>query len=572
MTPDSAEPAAGAVPVAPAKPRLLLLTGNLGLLRAHYEGVIVGLARAGVEVSIRYISEKWLSADEYAAMMRSAGVEDAVTLSPLRRSLSDPDELLGQRLRELGNILRYSHPDYEGRTVLAERAFEKTAPGVHRWGRRIMRLGSPARLVARTLAGVDSVLPPSRFAQALLDQERPDAVVTTPVIRMWFLTDFLKAAAARRIPTAIWVQSWDNLTNKGLLHFDPDRVFVWNESQQRELARYHGVPAEHACITGAQTFEHWFSGAAASGREEFCARFGLDPSRPIILYLASSLGIAPEEPEFFSRWLRAVRSSSDPVLSSAQVLVRPHPTLVPRWLAQGLEREPLVAVSPSISGDAFNSDAYRAEYRDELHHATVAVGINTSGLIDAAIFGKPVCSVDLPELFTGQLGTVHFEHLAGEHGVLRMASSLEEHVAVLADLVRRDTYAQDERSMDFVRYFVRPHGLDVRPTEVFIKEMFELCGRPSVLAPASRWRRAAGRLLSRAAVVIGAPLEERPVARILGSVVASAIIAYFRARHRLQTVWSRVHPRLAEVTRLRRTASPAEAGAEPQEDVRAARR
>ena len=80
------------------------------------------------------------------------------------------------------------------------------------------------------------------------------------MIRVPALVEYLKAGASSGLGTAIWVQSWDNLTNKGLLHFVPDRVFVWNESQLAELSRYHGVDADHACVTGAQTFDHWFGG------------------------------------------------------------------------------------------------------------------------------------------------------------------------------------------------------------------------------------------------------------------------------------------------------------------------
>ena len=308
--------------------------------------------------------------------------------------------------------------------------------------------------------------------------------------------------------TAIWVQSWDNLTNKGLLHFVPDRVFVWNESQLAELSRYHGVEADHVCVTGAQTFDHWFGGDPPVERREFCASLGIDPERPIILYLASSRGIAPDEPAFFARWLAAVRGSDDPVVNTASVLLRPHPTLGSVWHARRFDREPGVAVSPATLRDRLNSDPFREQYRAELHHATLAFGINTSGQIDAAIFGKPVCTVELPELFHGQQGTVHFEHLArGERSLLRTASSLDEHLVDLGELVRRDPYAQDPRSADFIKAFVRPHGLDSQPTEVFVDAMVGLCRSRSQLAPLAREERVVGRFALALAAIVGLTLS-----------------------------------------------------------------
>jgi hypothetical protein len=512
------------------RPRLLIVTGNLSLLRAHYDPVIVALAAQGVDVSIRYYKETQLDPEEYAASLAAAGAD--VLLRKMAGEKRNAADRLALRLRDIGNTLRYTHPDYAGKTILSERSLEKIEPGVKRWSRRIRRLPpSLAAVVARALAWVEAGLPAGRRAREVLAEEQPDAVAVVPVIRLPRLVDFLKAGVERGIATAVWVQSWDNLTNKGLLHFVPDRVFVWNTSQEQELARYHGISADHVCMTGAQTFDHWFEEVQVRERAAFCAELGVSPDEPIILYLASSRQIAPDEPPFFERWLRAVRSSDDPVLHTATILVRPHPTLVDAWHSHGFDREPGVAVSPSLLESQMNSREYRERYRAELHHASLAVGINTSGLIDAAIFGKPACTVELPELFHGQRGTVHFELLAREEsGLLRVAPGLEEHVAELSALVRRDTYAADERSRAFVRGFVRPNGLDISPTKVFAREMLALLRSPSHVSATTVLQRVTGRLVARGAFVVGAPLEERPFGSIASEAAAVVRLTGRRGR------------------------------------------
>ena len=463
------------------RPRLLIVSGNLALLRGHYQGVIAGLVDAGVEVGIRYLSTSGgLSVEAYRETLREAGIEAEVVELP--RPWRSPADLLALRLRELGNILRYTHPDYRGKDVLSERAFDKTGSSARALGRRIRRM-PPERAVrlARVAAWVQATLPGPRYARRVLDAEQPTAVAVVPVIRVPGLIDFMKACATRDISTVIWVQSWDNLTNKGLLHFVPDRVFVWNDRQKTELERYHGVPPERVSTTGAQTFEHWFGERRPPERAEFCGRMGLDPERPILLYLASSRQIAPEEPAFFEHWLAALRGSGDPVLASAGVLVRPHPTMVDAWTANDPTRHPGVVLSPGTRVHPLNSEGFRDQYRGELHHATAVFGVNTSGVIDAAIFGKPATTVELPELYNGQRGTVHFAHLARpDGGLLYLDDSLAGHMATLAELMRRDTYAQDERSAAFVREFVRPPDADpeATPTGVFVRDMLELCRFP----------------------------------------------------------------------------------------------
>ena len=475
--------------------RLLIVSGNLALLRGHYEGVIGGLVAAGVDVSIRYLSESGgLSLDAYRQTLQEAGiVAEVERVKPARFAAA----LLAVRLRELGNILRYTHPDYQGKDVLSERAYQKTGSSAQALGRRIRRMPAErAARIARAVAWIEATLPAPHYARRLLRDAQPTAVAVVPVIRSPGLIDFLKAGAERDISTVIWVQSWDNLTNKGLLHFVPERVFVWNDRQRDELQRYHGVPPERVSTTGAQTFEHWFGERRPPERAEFCARMGIDPERPILLYLASSKQIAPKEPEFFERWLAAVRNSGDPVLESASVLVRPHPTMNDAWAANDPTRHENVVLSPGTRDHAINSEGFRAQYRGELHHATAVFGVNTSGLIDAAIWGKPATTVELPELYNGQRGTVHFEHLARpDGGLLYVDTDLEAHVATLAELMRRDTYAEDERSAAFVREFVRPHDEDpdATPTGVFVRDMLELCRSTGDAGP-----RGAAKVLGRA--------------------------------------------------------------------------
>jgi len=505
----------------------------MSLVDGHYRDVLARLSRRGVRISIYYRKQKWLDVDEFRTALEEAGV--TATLGALPASAHDSVEGLGLHLRELGNVLRYAHPDYEGMTNLTERSFEKKSPGVQRWARRFMWMGRrPAHIAARIAGALQREVPASRAATKFIRETAPTAVAAAPVHYVPVLVDYLKAAAEQGISTATWVQSWDNLTNKGLLHFTPDRVFVWNQSQAAELARYHGIAADHVMTTGAQTFDHWFTGAPLLDRQTFCSEMGLDPGKPIILYLASSKQIAPDEPVFFRAWLDAVRSSDDEVLRSASVLVRPHPTMLEPWLAANFESEPGIALSPATHRDRLNSDEFREQYRNELHHCTVAFGVNTSGAIDAAIFGKPVCTVEAPELFQGQRGTVHFHHLVREDGpLLRASTTLHEHVDVLSSLIRREPYARDPQSEAFVADFIRPHGPDVIPAEVFANEMEALCHRWSSVEPRGRLRRARRRLIARCALILGAPLETDPFQHVFVHVLASIVVRTAKLRRRI---------------------------------------
>ena len=90
------------------------------------------------------------------------------------------------------------------------------------------------------------------------------------------------------MPSALLVFSWDNLSNKGVIHTIPDRVFVWNEVQREEATKLHRVPAAAVVATGAPRFDLFFRMAPSLDRAAFCETAGLDPARPLVVYLASS--------------------------------------------------------------------------------------------------------------------------------------------------------------------------------------------------------------------------------------------------------------------------------------------
>ena len=126
------------------------------------------------------------------------------------------------------------------------------------------------------------------------------------------------------------VHSWDNLSTKSRLRTWPTRMIVWNEIQRREAEYFHGYPAERVAISGAPHFDQWLAMRPKRSREEFLSSFGLDPTKPLILYLCSALFNDAPEADFFVRWARAIRSHGDPLLASANILVRVHPKRIAR--------------------------------------------------------------------------------------------------------------------------------------------------------------------------------------------------------------------------------------------------
>lgn len=229
---------------------------------------------------------------------------------------------------------------------------------------------------------IESKIPPDRGVVEDILNRKPDVVIATPANhRFSEEIEYVKAAKARDIPTVIPVLSWDNLTTKGLFHVIPDILLVWNEHHRKEARDIHGVTVTG--LTGAPFFDKWIDRHdPIESREVFCKRMGLNPKRPFILYLGSSYKIEPNE-------TRVVEKFKKQVPSHIGVLVRPHPT------------NPINGVETPLPESA----ASRSEFASALKHCSIAVGVNTSGMIDAIIHDKPTFSIK------PQDQTVHFRYL-----------------------------------------------------------------------------------------------------------------------------------------------------------------
>jgi hypothetical protein len=466
--------------------RILFFSGGPRYYLRQYSALGAELAARGHDVHVAFQPAKGGLPEDAAGALDNAGV--TYGLAP-ERGARDGWRSLAWLVRGLADLARYAHPRYERAPELRGRMAAKIIGHLQKsdefepLGRRVaLRLarrlsaGSDATFserVIRAAARLEESIPTSGRIDRYLRERSPDVVLATPVVnRASTQVEFLKSARRLGIPAATCVASWDNLTNKGLLKWMPERVFVWNEIQRREAVELHAMPAERVVATGAQLFDAWFERRPSSSREEFAAKVGLDPARLYLLYTCSNPAMT-ETPEskFVLAWLDALRA--DERVRALGVLVRPHPNDAGEWADVDLSPYENVVVWPRAGVHTVTDDA-RADFFDSLAHSAAVVGINTTAMIEAAIVGKSVLTVLAPEF--AQESTLHFDYLLEENGgFLHVASSLAEHADQLAHVLEEDA-AGAERRRRFVESFVRPNGVDRPATPILADAVEELAG------------------------------------------------------------------------------------------------
>ena len=479
----------------PTTGRILIALSEPGYFRL-YGSTITELARRGWEVDLVFDNPD----------RRGPGSATPADAPPGVRSigaLPDPD-LSRSASRRIGlDYLRYLEPDFADAEYLRRRAADRL-PSSLSWLTRIKRL--PRWVVSWAIAiarGIDRITPVAQAMADLIREVRPAVILVSPMVIIGKSglrqTELVRAARAVGVPVIVGVASWDHLTSKGLIRIVPDAVTVWNEPQALEAVRLHRIPRSRIIVTGAQSLDHWFEPTSPAEERAFRQTLGIAEGQPVILIVGSSANIAPGDSEvaFVRRWLAARQVSASPAVRQAFVLFRPHPGNTAPWLEVDLGEPGAVIFPAAYSGMPLSTEEIRT-FRYSLATSTAVVGINTTAMIEAAIFKKPVFTVRDAAFDHSQTQTLHFGHLAGEQGITSTAQTLPEHFAQLdRAFASDDSGAAAER---FVERFVRPLGLGTSATA-------QLC---DVIASV------ANRSATSSAAAMGAPTPGGRASRTMG--------------------------------------------------------
>jgi hypothetical protein len=318
------------------------------------------------------------------------------------------------------------------------------------------------------LGELDSRIPPDPGVVEFIRAHQPDVVLVSPLVHQRFhQNEVVKAARALGIPSGFLVYSWDNLSNKGRIHVPPDRIFVWNKLQRQEAVELHGIDPGSVVVTGASRWDEFFAMQPSKDREQFCAKHGFDPARPIVVYLGSTVSVCPNEPEVLDHWIDTIRAAPAP-LGEANILFRRHPGIRKYAKIWGDWVPKHERVSTSRSSRQADQTLY-----DELYHAAAVIGLNTSAQIEAAILGRPVYTFSAGAQAPGQMGSRHFYYLLEQHGgIVSYAETMDEHVGQIQQGLADDYDREALRR--FCVDFVRPFGLDRPVSPILAEEVLKL--------------------------------------------------------------------------------------------------
>ncbi len=129
--------------------------------------------------------------------------------------------------------------------------------------------------------------------------------------------DFLRNCKAKGIKSVGSPKSWDETSKLGFRE-KTDRFVVWSDYMKEEALKFQSYREKEIAIAGVPQFDY-YKNLNLPTREEFCKKYGLDPSKKIIFY--GSEGMANEH-DHIALFLR--EKIKDGTLKNHQILIQPH--------------------------------------------------------------------------------------------------------------------------------------------------------------------------------------------------------------------------------------------------------
>lgn len=149
----------------------------------------------------------------------------------------------------------------------------------------------------------------------------------------------------------------------------------------------------------------------------------------------------------------ALDHSTNPRIQKTELIVRPHPAHYKIY--NGIEGGGITIV-PKQSTLPSTDQALQLFY-DSAYYAVATIGINTSGMIDAILAGKPGMAYLTPEYAKTQSETEHFKYLIRSKAIDIVRSDEEFLKAYRALLDGADPRAEERKN--FITDYIRPNGI-----------------------------------------------------------------------------------------------------------------
>lgn len=268
----------------------------------------------------------------------------------------------------------------------------------------------------------------------------------------------LYATNAKRLGIKViaYVTSWDNISTKTALPFDPDAIIVWSDMLRRHVRTYcpywDHIPVE---IAGAPQYDHFKDESLLIPKVDFMKQQKLNLKLPIVLYTLGSPNFLLEEFEILHKYCKQIQDSG--LINSFNLVIRLHPD---KSSEKYIKTENLQHTNIHIqarfnsqNGARFQSKEDISEWVNTFTHADLLINAGSTTLIDGSVAGIPhiniasACKKKGNQAFYDVI--MNFHHLKELHneGLILNVFSIEQLVSMTISFLKDQAFPDSTKAL-----------------------------------------------------------------------------------------------------------------------------
>ncbi len=267
------------------------------------------------------------------------------------------------------------------------------------------------------------------------NEYKPNLLFSPNVVGI-FDTEFIKAAKKTKTKSVALVNSWDNLSSRGIIRAVPDKLLVHNENVKMDALKFSGVSKNKIEVVGLPHFDFYVTDKRSS-KDEFYNRVGIPMDKEIILFCPAGVNYTDADWTVLDQLQEAVANNE--LDFKAHILVRQPPN---SFMNKGdLELNEHVTIDKVCfhfdSNDRNDwewTDLNMKHLADSVYYSKMLVGYASTITLDAIVFDTPVINiayegkVNKPEIDTYRwfyYNTNHYKTFL-KHGAIKLAYNKQE--------------------------------------------------------------------------------------------------------------------------------------------------
>lgn len=254
-----------------------------------------------------------------------------------------------------------------------------------------------------------SLLMRDNFFGPYFEKYKPDLVFCPHIFGKEDLA-VLREAKRRGVKTVAVVNSWDNLSTRGMMRQIPDKLIVHNDYVKEEALRWSELQEKSVSVAGMPHFDYYLN-YRPSAKEVFCESVGLDAKKRFLLF-------CPPVNSLKWSWQKLAADLKNQIITGGlpddlRILVRFAPTDDEDMSKYDLNDaiikydKPGHYFNPEANGDVMPerkdwefTKADMEHFADSLYYCSMLINYGSTLNIDGAAFDKPLINAvfdDRPE-------------------------------------------------------------------------------------------------------------------------------------------------------------------------------